>query len=489
MPDNPIEWSLAALAAAYRRRALSPVEVLAALLRAIEKDGGRINAFVLLDPERALAAARDSERRFAAGTPRGPLDGIPVSVKDLTAAAEWPTRRGSRATEGEPPAAADAPGVAQVRAAGAVLFGKTTTSEFGWAAISECPHTGRTENPVAPGHSAGGSSAGAAAQVAAKWGPVALGSDAGGSIRIPASYCGLVGFKPSYGAVPQAPLSAFGDLSHLGPLARSVDDCATLTAAMAHPDPRDPSSLYPRVALPADGAKLRIGWMLRLGEQRARVAPEVEAALRATVEVLAGAGHDLRQIAWPGLDITDAMWVSWQARNFEAVADWPQERRSQLSPPLRRLAAEGEALTMTALARSRQTLRDAAGRIAAAFGEIDILLTPATPDGPYLMGEFAPRADPGFAAIQASGDWLAANPYCYPFNITGQPALVLPLGKTAEGLPFGLQIVGRRYDDERVLAFGRALEAMAAGGGATRPDATAARPRSRAAVAPASGSV
>jgi Asp-tRNA(Asn)/Glu-tRNA(Gln) amidotransferase A subunit family amidase len=293
---------------------------------------------------------------------------------------------------------------------------------------------------------------------------VALGSDAGGSIRIPASYCGLTGFKPSYGAVPQAPLSAFGDLSHLGPLARSVEDCAALTAAMAHPDPRDPSSLFPRVPTAAEAGKPRVGWMLRLGEQRARVAPEVEAALRATVEALARTGQEVREIAWSGLDIAEAMWVSWQARNFEAFADWPPARRERLSPPLRRLAAEGEALTMTAVSKSRQTLRDAAGRIAAAFGEVDLLLTPATPDGPYLMGDLAPRADPSFAAIQASGDWLAANPYGYPFNLTGQPALVLPLGSTAGGLPFGVQIVGRRYDDARVLAFGRMLEAMRVGG-------------------------
>ncbi|HVV94978.1 MAG TPA: amidase family protein [Hyphomicrobiales bacterium] len=462
MPDSPVAWSVAELASAYRRRALSPVEMLEALLAAIERDHGRVNAFALLDPERGLAAARESERRFSTGRPLGPLDGIPVSVKDLTAAAGWPTRRGSRATEGEPPAAADAPGVALVRAAGAVLFGKTTTSEFGWAAISECPHTGRTANPVAPGRTAGGSSAGAAAQMAANWGPVALGSDAGGSIRIPASYCGLTGFKPSYGWVPQAPLSAFGDLSHLGPLARSVDDCAVLTAAMAHPDPRDPASLFPRMAAAAEAGKPRIGWMLRLGEQRARVAPEVEAALRTTVEALARADHEVTEVAWPGLDVADAIWVSWQARNFESFVDWPAERRAQLSPYLQKLAEEGEALTMTAAARSRQTLRDAAGRIAAAFETIDLLLMPATPDGPFLMGDLAPRADPGFARIAATGDWLAANPYGYPFNLTGQPALVLPLGTTGEGLPFGLQIVGRRYDDARVLAFGQMLEAMRA---------------------------
>jgi Asp-tRNA(Asn)/Glu-tRNA(Gln) amidotransferase A subunit family amidase len=463
MADNPIEWGVAALASAYRRRALSPVELLAALLAAIARDEGRVNAFALLDPERGLAAARASEQRFSAGAPLGPLDGIPVSVKDLTAAAGWPTRRGSLATEGEPAATADAPGVAHLRAAGAVLFGKTATAEFGWAAISECPHTGRTENPAVPGHTAGGSSSGAAAQMAAKWGPVALGSDAGGSIRIPASYCGLIGFKPSFGAVPQAPLSAFGDLSHLGPLARSVEDCAILTAAIARPDPRDPSSLYPRAEAPTETGRPRIGWMLRLGEQQARVAPEVEAALRATVERLASAGYNVKEIALPGLDLTDAIWVSWQARTFESFVDWPAERRAKLSPPLRRLAEEGEALSMTAAARSRQTLRDATGRVAAAFGEIDLLLTPATPDGPALMGDLAPRADPGFAAIQASGNWIAANPYGYPFNLTGQPALVLPLGHTAAGLPFGLQVIGRRYDDARVLAFGRALEALRSG--------------------------
>jgi Asp-tRNA(Asn)/Glu-tRNA(Gln) amidotransferase A subunit family amidase len=454
--------SIRALGAEFRSCRLSPVEMVEALLAAIEADGGRVNAFALIDRDAALAAARAAEARFRDGRPLGALDGVPVSIKDLTNVAGWPTRRGAAASAGEPPATADAPAVAALRAAGAVIFGKTTTAEYGWAPISDCPHTGRTLNPVSPAHTAGGSSAGAAAQIAAGWGPLALGSDAGGSIRIPASYCGLVGFKPSYGAIPQAPLSAFGDFSHLGPLTRSLDDCEEAMAVLARPDRRDQSSLYPRTGTAPLG-RPRVGLCLRLGTERAGVVPEVEAAVRGVADGLADAGYAVSEVALDGIEPAEALWVSWRARLLESFVGWPAERLALLSPLLQRLVEEGRALEPAAIGRAQQTLRDTVARLSALFLDVDILLTPATPDGAFLAGDLAPRSHPAFAEIAASGNWFLANSFAFPFNLSGQPALVLPRGTTADGRPFGVQLVGRKYDDAAVLALGRAVEELAPG--------------------------
>ncbi len=450
-----------ALANAFGRRALSPVEVTRALFDAIAADRSEINAFALLDPERALADARASEARWRAGAALGPLDGVPVSIKDLTNVAGWPTRRGSRACAEEPPAAADAPAVTLLRRGGAVPFGKTTTSEFGWAAASDSPATGRTRNPRHPAHSAGGSSSGAAAQVAAGWGPLALGSDAGGSVRIPASYCGLVGFKPSWAAIPQAPQSALGDLVHLGPITRTVDDGALAMTVLSAPDPRDPSSLFARTLPPRAPRSLRIGWAAHFGTAEAP-----DASIAGAVERCAAAldrdGYDVREVDAAGLEAQGAQWTLWLTRNYESFAAWPEARRALLDPRLQRLVAAGAAVDMHALAASRTRLRELAARIADLFCDIDILLSPVTPSVAPLAGEFAPRCHPRFAEIEATGNWFLANPYAYPFNLTQQPALSLPLGRDADGLPFGMQIVGRKYHDEEVIALARAIEAALA---------------------------
>lgn len=453
-----LSLGIRALTDAYDRRALSPVEAIGALFDGVGDDRQGINGFVSLDLDGALAAARASEARWHAGAPLGPLDGIPVSIKDLVNVAGWPTRRGSLACAEEPPAAADAPSVALLRRAGAVVFGKTTTAEFGWAAISDCPATGLTRNPRHLAHSAGGSSGGAAAQVAQGWGPLALGSDAGGSVRIPASYCGLVGLKPTWAAIPQAPLSALGELAHLGPLTRTVDDCALAMAVLSAPDPRDPSSLFPR-GLPARTPRsLRIGWTTRFGKDDA-LDPAIEQAVEHCATALLSDGYDVREVATEGLGALDALWTLWLTRNYESFCRWPAARRAQLDPRLQRLVEAGAAIDMPTLAESRTRLRELAARVTDLFRDIDILLSPATPSVAPLAGELAPRDHPRFAEIQATGNWFAANPYAYPFNLTQQPALSLPLGRDAEGLPFGLQVVGRKYHDDEVLALAREIEA------------------------------
>ena len=453
MSTPALQLDIGALTAAYARGVHGPAAVLQALLAEVNADARGLNAFCHLDAEGALAQAQASAARWQAGRALGPLDGVPVSIKDLLPVAGWPTRRGSLATAAEPPAAQDAPLVAQLRAAGAVLFGKTTTTEFGWTTESHNPHAGTTRNPRDPVRSAGGSSSGAAAQVAAGWGPLAIGSDAGGSVRIPAAYCGVVGFKPTFGAIPAAPQSAFAEFAHFGPLTRSVADCARAMAVLSQPDPRDPASLYPRGAAQRP-AQLRIGWSLALGAPTA-LEPTIAQALQALVERLAAAGHQLVALPPLGLDAADAMWTVWQSRVHESFVDWTDAQRAALDPALQRLWEQGADLSPTRLARARAQLRGLAGALAQQFAGIDVLLTPSAPTvAPLLPG--APDTQPR--------NWFASNGYCYPFNLTQQPALSLPLGRDAQGLPFGVQVVGRRYADELVLHAGRLVEGMLAAG-------------------------
>lgn len=456
MAGDALQLGIAGLAQAYGSGGQTPEGVLDALFAAIEADTREINAFCLLDREGARAAALASGMRWRAGRPIGPLDGVPVSIKDLMNVAGWPTRRGSLASAGEAPAAQDSPAVALLRAAGCVIFGKTTTTEFGWNIGSRNPHSGLTRNPLDPRRSAGGSSSGAAAQVAAGWGPLALGSDAGGSVRIPASYAGLVGFKPSFGAIPLAPQSAFAEFAHMGPFTRSVEDCALAMRVLSQADARDPSSLFGRTGS-ATGRPLRIGWTLQLGADM-QVAPAIAVAFDALVARLAAAGHTLVPLPaeGTGTDMASHMWTVWASRVHESFLAWSPAQRALLEPRLQRLYEEGAALDIAQLSRSRVRLREFTTRLAQHFSDVDLLLTPA-----------APTVAPPIADVSdLPVNWFADNGFAYPFNLTQQPALSLPLGRDAGDLPFGLQIVGRKYDDARVLAFGKDVEALLSGHGA-----------------------
>jgi len=460
MPASAQAWlskSATELHEAYRGRALSPLELVSALMDAVAEDASTLNAFCLLDRDGALSAAESSAKRWRAGTPLGPLDGIPVSIKDMFDVAGWPTRRGSRVTAGAPPAAADAPSVALLRRGGAVLFGKTTTTEFGWLVDSESPLTGITANPRAPGRSAGGSSTGAAAHVAQGWGPLALGSDAGGSVRIPASYCAVVGFKPTYGAIPSGPkLSAFFDFAHVGPIARSVSDCRLALHVMGKPDPLDPHSLYGRTQeLPP--RRPAIAYMTDVGADTA-LDPKVEAAMESLVERLRRRGHAVTRLRLDWMALAEASWTVWQSRLYESFIDLKPDQIKALDPRLQALYAQGAALDSWSLADARAKLRIAAADIAAAFCEVDLLLTPTSPAGPPPVGALCRDSHPLCDRIRQTCNWHLANPYTFPLNLTQQPALSMPLTVDAEGLPVGLQVVGRKYHDETVLDFAQMLE-------------------------------
>src|SRR5579871_4839927 len=280
-PDLAL-WSATELVDAYRRKAVSPVEATTAALARIERLDGQLNAFCVVERDGALGAARAAEARWQRGAPVGLVDGVPATVKDVLLTKGWPTLRGSRTADPQQAWTEDSPAVARLREHGAVLLGKTTTPEFGWKAIGDSPLTGITRNPWNLERTPGGSSAGAAAATAVGMGALAIGTDGAGSIRIPSAFTGLFGLKPTFGRVPAYPPSAFGTVSHVGPMTRTVADGALMLTVLAGPDWRDSWALPPderdyRVGLDDGVRGLRIGFSPDLGY--VKVEPEIAQAV------------------------------------------------------------------------------------------------------------------------------------------------------------------------------------------------------------------
>ena len=446
----------AALLAAYRTRRLSPREVVADALARVARHEPAVNAFVLVDGEAALAAAAASEARWAAGTPRGPLDGLPVTIKDNIAWADHPMRRGSRTTP-ETPLAENAPAVDRLLEAGAIPLGKTTMPEFGWKGLGDSTLTGITRNPWDLSVTTGGSSAGAAAAAALQLGIAHLGTDGAGSIRIPAAFCGVFGLKPSYGRVPAYPPSPFGPVAHLGPLAHRVGDAALMLQAIARPDARD---MLASLAAPPDyGAELetgvtgwRVAWSPRLGFART-IDPEVADLTARAAAAFADLGAVVEE-ADPGFaDPVETLNGIWLVGAWSVLRALPEASREAVEPALRAAAERGsriDAPDFLAALNARAAVFTAMARFHARY---DLLLTPAVATPAFTAGHLTPP-DGAFG-----DDWLAWTPFSYPFNLTGQPAATVPCGLTRAGLPVGLQIVGPMGEDARVLAAARAFEA------------------------------
>ena len=456
MQDTDVtRLSATALLELYRRRELSPVEATRAVLERIDTQNAVTNAYCLIRHEEALESAKRSEQRWRAGAPAGLLDGVPTSVKDLLLTSGWPTLRGSLTIDGAGPWTVDAPAVARLREHGAVLLGKTTTPEYGWKGVTDSPLTGVTRNPWDPARTAGGSSGGAAAAVASGMGPLAVGTDGGGSIRIPASFCGIVGLKPTHGRVPVYPPSTFGTLSHVGPMARTVADTALLLDALGSPDFRDPLALERRAPVSGelDAARvagLRVAYSPALGY--AKVDPEVAAAVRGAVTALEQAGA-LVALADPGFaDPLPAFDVLWYAGTAKVVDDIPEERRHLIDPGLAEVAEEGGRYSAVGYL---QALRERS-ELGIAMGEFhqthDLLVLPTEPIVAFAAGAEVPDGS-------SQPRWTSWTPFTYPFNMTHQPAATVPCGFSAAGLPIGVQVVGQRHADGLVLAACAAIEA------------------------------
>lgn len=439
------------LLAGYRDGSVSPVEATRAVLDRIAALDPPVNGFCLIDEDAALASAAASAERWRRGEPAGALDGVPTSVKDLLLTVGWPTRRGSHTTDPNAPTDVDAPAVARVREQGAVLVGKTTTPEFGWKGVTDSPLTGVTRNPWDHSRTAGGSSGGSAVAVALGMGPLSLGTDGGGSVRMPAGFTGTTTIKATYGRVPAYPQSPFGPLSHVGPMARTAADAALLLDVISGPDLRDPWSGAPPApvspGLDAGVAGLRIAFSPALGH--ARVHPEVAAAVAAAAGVFTELGATV-EAAEPGfadpIEAFHVLWFSGAAAVIAPVLD----RRAELDPGLVRVAERG-ARHSAADYLGAMAVRNELGTLMGAFHRrYDLLLTPTLPIPAFAAGVDAPA---GY-----TGTWTSWTPFTYPFNLTQQPAASVPCGSTSEGLPVGLQIVGPRHADARVLAAAHAFQ-------------------------------
>jgi aspartyl-tRNA(Asn)/glutamyl-tRNA(Gln) amidotransferase subunit A len=439
----------------YRRRELSPVEATRDVLDRIERFEPAINAFVLVDADNALKAAREAEARWLKGEARGLVDGVPATVKDNIWVQGLPSRRGSL-TSDTTPMADDAPAPARLREQGAVIVGKTTLPEFGWIGACHSPLTGITRNPWNLERTTGGSSGGCAAAALLNLGWLHLGTDGAGSIRIPAAFTGVFGIKPSFGRVPAYPASPFTVLAHTGPLSRTVTDAATVLSVIGEPDNRDmmawniPSRDF-QVGL-TDGVRgLRIAWSPRLGTV-GRIDPEVEAAAEKAALAFEDLGAHVER-ADPELpDCAALIQTLWYAVSANIVAQASPADRAQMDPGFLHIAELGRRYSLADWFAAYTARSDVANVMRRFHERYDLLLTPQMPIPALEAGLVAP------ASGQYGDQWVEWSPYTYPFNLSQQPAASVPCGLTSAGLPIGLQIVGPARNDALVLRAARAFE-------------------------------
>jgi aspartyl-tRNA(Asn)/glutamyl-tRNA(Gln) amidotransferase subunit A len=453
MPDfDPALLSAEDMLGYFTRRQLTPVDVLQAVTERVARLNPGFNAFAVMNPG-ALQAAGESTSRWRSGRPLGILDGVPCTVKDLVDLAGFPTRRGSRTTSTDP-VPDDAPLVAGLKAAGAVILGKTTTTEFGWKSPGDCPLHGITRNPWNPDYTTGGSSSGAGAAGAAGFGPLHVGTDAGGSVRIPAAWCGLVGLKPTYGRIPQWPASAFASVSCAGPMTRTVRDAALMFSAMARWDLRDPFCLPDDPRDWCDGIEDGVSGMtvgiLRNPGFNAPVDADAAAAVERAAQILTDAGAFVEQ-ADAGLPETSSVFGRvWGAALARLVAGMPAQLVGLLDPGIREVAQTLGGMTAIDFMDAEATRAAAGHAMARLHQRYDLVLCPTVPAGPPLAD--APTVDPVRAL------WTAWAPWTFTFNLTRQPAITVPMGPRADGMPNSVQIAAAQFRDDWVLRAARAIE-------------------------------
>ncbi len=438
----------------YRRKELSPVEATRLILDRLDALQPKINAFCVVDRDGALAAARESEERWLSGEAVGRLDGVAVTIKDLILMRGFPTRRGSRLVEPDQDWSEDAPATARLREAGAVIIGKTTTPEFGWKALGDSPLTGITRNPWDLSRTPGGSSAGAAAACAAGIGPLHVGSDGAGSIRIPSAFTGVFGFKPSFGRVPAYPPSSMGLLAHIGPMTRTVADAALMLTVLSRSDHRDPYALPPEDRDYLEGLEEGVrGWRIAYSPTLgyAKVDPEIAAAAAEAARQFEALGAIVEQVEAIFASPRDALFKLWAAGAAKLLAGFPADRREVIDPGLVATAEEGERISAVDYLGADLVRNTLTRQMAEFHRKYDLLLTPMMPVPALPVGQNL--NDPA-----TERHWIDWSPFSYPFNMTRQPAASIPCGLTRAGLPIGLQIVGPLYGDHHVLRAARAFE-------------------------------
>lgn len=438
------------LVARYRDRSLSPVEVTEAVLQRIEAWEPKLQALWALDAAAARAAAADSARRWAEGRPLGPVDGVPVTIKENIATKGVPVPVGSAATP-LVPSAEDAPPAARLRESGAVILAKSTMPDYGMLSSGLSSFHKLARNPWDLSTNPGGSSAGAGAAAAAGYGPIHIGTDIGGSIRLPAAWCGVVGLKPSLGRIPIDP-PYVGRVA--GPMTRTVADTALAMSVLSRPDGRDGMSLPPAAIdwsdLAIDPKGLRIGLMIEIGAGMA-LDSEVGQAVTAAARLFEGAGAVVEPV--PAIltrEMLDGLDDFWRARSWDDVEKLPEKSRAKILPYIRAWAESGAQRSGLAVIRGfNQTMaiRKAAARL---FGSLDFVLSPTAPVARFPADWASPLNDPD-KPFEHIG-------YTVAWNMSEQPAVSINCGYTKAGAPIGLQIVGRRFDDLGVLRLAKAYE-------------------------------
>ena len=446
------------LSALVQRRAVSPVEIVESALGRIDECQPRINAFISVAHERALEDARDREREIMAGRPRGPLHGLPYAAKDLIMSAGMRTTMGSRLFEAFTPEH-DAVAIARLRAGGAVLVGKTTTSELGHKPLTDGPLFGRTLNPFDAEATCGGSSGGSAAALASAQVPLALGSDGGGSIRIPAACCGVVGLKATLGVIPHLDLpDLFSANSYVGPMARSVGDISFLFDALRGFDRRDPfgQGAPGDTSRPFAGiAGLKIGWMEKVGNPIAD--PVCIGAAERALGRLEAAGAAVEPAAADFASVASAFLVILQSALRSRLLEAREKTPQRLDPSLVETIDRGARWSAVDLHHAARE-RSACFRVVQAlFERFDLLASP-TLAAPPLSVHQDPHGHVTICGEDAGPIRAAWYPYTLPFNLTGHPALSLPCGETPAGLPLGVQLVGPWYSEDLLLGAGAELE-------------------------------
>jgi len=443
------------VAALVREKQISPIEVTEAFLARIDRINPQLNAYVTLTPELARAAAKRAEAAVMTGAALGPLHGVPFSVKDLVFTAGVRTTAGSLVYRDFVPDV-DSLIVSRLKAAGGIMLGKTNTPEFGYKATTENLVFGETRNPWALDKTPGGSSGGASAATAAGLAPLSVGTDGGGSIRIPASCTGIYGLKPTFGRVPNLPgFGGWHSLAHTGPMTRTVADAALMMDVIALPDERDqhgvpaPAQSFSQ-AIQSHPRKLRIGWTRDLGY--AAVEPQVASAVEKAALAFREVGWEVEEAHPEFPDPMETFTTTVRAENYVVVGGLLAEHGHLLDPGMRAFVQVSAGITALDYLRANQARAQLCAQLAAFFDKYDLLVTPTLPAAPIAVNgrlrEVAGRK------VHIIG-WLI---FTYPFNLTGNPAASVPCGWTIDGLPLGMQLIGRRFADALVLQASAAFE-------------------------------
>lgn len=443
------------LSTAYRKGELSPVEVIRAALSRAEDINPPCNAFSFLDVGGALDAARAAEKRWRAGEPLSPIDGIPATLKDIVHVAGWAVRYGSRTTDAAP-VRQDAPSVSKLRKAGAVFIGQTTTPEYGWKAVTDSPAFGITRNPWDETRTPGGSSGGAAVAAACGAGVLHLGTDGGGSIRIPASFTGIVGHKPSYGRVAAYPPSSFGTVAHIGPMTRTVADAAIMLDVMSGRDLQDwtqpPMSFSPVSASRIEWAGKRIGyWKVPCV---GGVDPCVTTSIESVLADLEAAGAAVVEITLPYQnDLLEIFYRHWYVGAANRLSSIDQTRHAELDPGFVNAASIGQNYSSVERMAAEVKRSQYGAAMDALLSDFDFLMSPSVPVLPFEAGNDVPPEN-------EAESWVEWSSFSFPVNLSQQPACSVPCGFSQDGLPIGMQIIGGRGADASVLSAALTYETM-----------------------------